>query len=55
MSVIILKTNEKRDTARKIINRLKLKRGLKAKKYCGKINLPIDPLDYQKRIRDEWQ
>ncbi len=55
MSIIVLKTNEKKTAARKIMGRLKLKRGLQAKKYCGKINLQIDPINYQKKVRDEWQ
>ena len=55
MSVIVLKTNEKKGKAKKIISMLSPKGGLNAKKYCGKINFQVDPLVYQKRIRDEWE
>ena len=54
MSVIILKTDEKKNVARKIMSRLEAEKGLEAKKYCGKIELSDDPLQYQKKIRDEW-
>ncbi len=29
-------------------------RGLDAKKYSGVINIQEDPVEYQKRIRNEW-
>ena len=25
------------------------------KKYCGSISLPEDPLEMQKKMRDEWE
>jgi hypothetical protein len=25
------------------------------KKYCGSISLPDDPLELQKKMRDEWE
>ena len=31
------------------------KKGLDAMKFCGTINLKEDPLEIQKRMRDEWQ
>ena len=30
-------------------------RGLQSKKYSGKIKVQIDPLSYQKNLRDEWE
>ncbi len=54
MSIIILKTKERKELAKKVLSRLKLEKGLDAKKYCGKISLREDPLLYQKKIRDEW-
>ena len=50
MSVIILKTDEKKNVARKIMSRLEAEKGLEAKKYCGKIELSDDPLQYQKKM-----
>jgi len=32
----------------------KSKKLFNAKKYCGKIKIKEDPLDIQKRLRDEW-
>ena len=54
MSLIILKQNEKINTAREKMNKLAAGRGLDAKKYCGKVKLKEDPVNYQKRIRNEW-
>ena len=31
------------------------KNGIDLKKYCGVIKLTEDPLEFQKRIRDEWE
>lgn len=31
-----------------------VKKGFQAKKYCGILTTDIDPLDYQKQLRDEW-
>ena len=30
-------------------------KGLQSKKYSGKIKAKIDPLSYQKNLRDEWE
>ena len=30
-------------------------RGLQSKKYSGKIKVQIDPLGYQKNLRNEWE
>jgi len=55
MGVIVLRTDEKKRMAKKIVNKLKPKKGIDAKKYCGKIKLPMDPLNYQNKLRNEWQ
>ena len=54
MSIIILKTDDKKETVRRLISRLKIEKGLDAKKYYGKIKLAEDPLIYQKKMRNEW-
>jgi Fe2+ transport system protein B len=33
----------------------KKNRGLQSTKYSGKIKSQIDPLDYQKDLRNEWK
>ncbi len=45
---------------REIIQKLnelvsKKNRGLKSSKYSGKIKSKIDPIDYQKGLRNEWE
>lgn len=55
MGMTILKDKEKKKDVDAILNRIKPEKGLDAKKYCGKLHLPIDPLNYQKKSRDEWQ
>ncbi len=55
MTVITLKKNETQQIAEKKVRRAeKQRKGLNAKKYCGKICLKEDPITYQRRIRDEW-
>ena len=33
----------------------KIKKSLEVKKYCGILDLKEDPLDMQKKWRDEWE
>lgn len=33
----------------------KSKNGIDVKKYCGVLNLKEDPLELQKKWRDEWE
>jgi len=51
----ILKDKEKKKDVNAILNKIKPEKGLDTKKYCGKLNLHIDPLTYQKKSRDEWK
>ena len=39
------------------LNKLVLKKnqGFQSKKYSGKIKTKIDPLSYQKNLRNEWE
>jgi hypothetical protein len=53
-------TTIKRGTSREKIKTALKKRQLKVKgpdirKYCGSITLTEDPLDMQKKLRDEWE
>ncbi len=51
----------KRDASEAELNQIKeqvareSKEGFDAFKYCGIIKLTEDPLEFQKRIRDEWE
>ncbi|MBX3008374.1 MAG: hypothetical protein KF816_10140 [Melioribacteraceae bacterium] len=33
----------------------KKKKTIDLKKYCGTINLKVDPLKMQKKLRDDWK
>ncbi len=33
----------------------KKNRGLQSAKYSGKIKVQVDPLEYQKNLRNEWE
>lgn len=35
-------------------SRAKAKGGLDARKFCGRLNLDIDPVEIQRELRDEW-
>jgi hypothetical protein len=39
----------------KELGRIKSKKGLNAKKYCGTVKIKEDGLVLQKRLRDEWE
>ncbi len=36
-------------------NKTRSKKGIDVKKYCGIIHLKEDPLELQKKWRDEWK
>lgn len=36
-------------------NAKKKGKGIEAKKFCGVLKLEEDPLDMQKRLRNEWE
>jgi hypothetical protein len=55
MVTIIKKGTPKRE-AKKLIDEAVAKAGKKdLRKYAGILNTDIDPLEYQKMIRDEWE
>ena len=39
----------------KILKQIKFDKSKNLAKFAGSINLTEDPLDYQKRIREEWE
>jgi len=36
-------------------SKMKKKKGIDVKKYCGILDLKEDPLELQKKWRDEWE
>lgn len=55
--VLVLKkgaTEKEMQQIKKKLHKKSGKPGLNVKKYAGKIKLKEDPLDIQKKMRDEW-
>ena len=55
--VLVLKKGASKkeiEAIRKKLDRLPAK-GVNTKKYCGVLKLKEDPLDIQKKMRNEWQ
>lgn len=52
--VLQLKKGASKRRMNTILNKLKKKKGVDTKKYCGTIKLKEDPLAIQKKLRDEW-
>jgi hypothetical protein len=55
MEKIVLKKDDSLDLQKKKLHQMsKRKTGLDAKKYSGIISVKEDPIQYQKRVRAEW-
>jgi hypothetical protein len=52
---VVLRKGEKPSRIKKTFNALKKNKGFNAAKHCGVLKLREDPLDIQKRMRDEWK
>ncbi len=55
--VITLKKGSNRSRISKLLEKIrqtKPLRGIDAYKYCGLINLEEDPIEIQRKMRDEW-
>lgn len=54
--VTIIKKGTSREKIRLALKKRPFKiKGIDLKKYCGSISLPEDPLDLQKKWRNEWE
>ena len=54
--VTIIKKGTSKEEAKKLIDEAVAKAGKKdLRKYAGILKTDIDPLEYQKQIRDEWE
>ena len=56
--VTVLKKGTSKTRIEKILDKIrhnKPAKGIDAYKYCGIIKFPEDPLEFQKRMRDEWE
>jgi len=54
MKIITIKKSERKKTYKKKLEKIDVP-GLDVKKYLGKLKITDDPLDIQKRLRDEWK
>jgi len=54
MKTIEITSSEQKQSYRKKIKQLKIV-GLNTSKYLGKISIPEEPMQVQKRLRDEWK
>ena len=56
--VIVLKKGTGKSGIGRILEKIKRSKpakGIDAYKYCGIIKFPDDPLEFQKRMRNEWE
>lgn len=51
---IIRKKSKRKDISKKFEKAIS-KPGVDTRKYCGMIRLTQDPLEIQKKLRDEWE
>lgn len=54
MVTVIKKGSDKKEIEEALL-KLKSKKKFDAYKYCGTVKLKEDPLEIQKRLRDEWE
>lgn len=52
--VIVIQQGTSKEKIEALLKKLKGKKGVDTKKYCGVLKLKEDPLSIQKQLRDEW-
>lgn len=55
MVTIIKKGTPKDEIMKRLKNAVSKSRKRNIMKYAGKLKLEVDPLDYQKQMRNEWK
>jgi hypothetical protein len=56
--VTVLKYGSKKEAIKRLLDRLNQQTesgGIDAYKYCGVLNLEVDPMDIQSKLRDNWK
>jgi len=53
--VVVLKKGSNKKEIEKALAKVKNKKKFDAYKYCGTVKLKEDPLEIQKKMRDEWE
>jgi hypothetical protein len=52
--VTIIKKGASKSSIKQLLQKIQVKKGIEAYKYCGVIKLKQHPLVIQKLVRDEW-
>jgi len=53
--VTVIKSSTSKAQIQKLLDKAMEVKGVDTHKYCGVIKLKEDPLEIQKRLRDEWE
>jgi len=53
--VTIIRKGADKTNIQKALETVRLKKGMDALKYCGKVKLGKEPLTTQKNLRNEWE
>lgn len=53
--VTIIKGSSSKEELNKQLKKALKTKGVDTKKYCGVLTLKEDPIEIQKRMRDEWK
>jgi hypothetical protein len=54
--VVVLKKGMKKEDIEKLLKKTKRKtKGFNSKKHCGIISIKEDPVEIQRKMRDEWE
>jgi hypothetical protein len=53
--VTVIKKGADRTNIQKALESVRVRKGINAFKYCGKVKLEKEPLTIQKDLRDEWE
>jgi hypothetical protein len=53
--VITIKKGDSKKTIERKLSKLSKKKGFPAHKFLGKIKVDGDPLEIQRKMRDEWE
>lgn len=51
----IIKKNLSKKAIKELFLKILPKKKFDAQKYCGIIDIKVDPLKYQRSLRDEWK
>ncbi len=52
--VVVIERDTSREKLQSLLKKIKVKKGVDTRKYCGVIKLKENPLQIQKQLRDEW-